>query len=92
VSELTEIRLRNHRSGRRALNIRVIGKGRKEKHIKNTAYLYGAIRSSFGGTEYLFETAGGKAYRRAYVSGQMAIIERRAPGGRISVQRGRYDR
>ncbi len=84
VSELTGAKVRDaHRDGK-TVDVRIIGKGRKERHVKITAKLYDDIRAIFAGDTYLFETGGGKAYRRAYVSDQIGKISKRILGRRLS--------
>ena len=84
VSELTGAKILNaHRQGQ-TVDIRIVGKGNKERHVRITAKLFDRIRETFAGAEYLFETAGGKHYRRSYVSDQIAKLSARAIGRRLS--------
>ncbi len=55
-----------------------------------TRELFAEIRAACRGEEYLFETAGGKPYRRSYVSGQIAKITQYAIGRRLSAHKLRH--
>lgn len=76
VSEMAGIRRADCEVGERAVRIRVNGKGSKERWLRIPRELYNAIRATFTGEEWLFETAGGKAYSRSYVSNQIAKLGR----------------
>lgn len=56
------------------MHVPVIGKGNKERMLRIRAALFDAIRAEFKGGTYLFETAGGKPFRRTYVSGRVAKL------------------
>lgn len=90
VSELTGARLDACKREGKVVVIRVLGKGSKERHIKIMADLYDRIRAEFNGGTYLFETAGGKQYRRAYVSDQVAKTAERVLGRRVSAHKFRH--
>ena len=49
------------------VNIRIVGKGQKERTLRVDSELIDRIRAHFQGKTYLFETANGKPYRREYV-------------------------
>jgi len=68
----------------KAVTIRVIGKGLKERRVKITQELYRAILATFQGETYLFETDNSKPYSRSYVSNQIKGLGKRAIGRNIS--------
>ena len=90
VSELTGAELRNCKRQGAVVEIRVRGKGAKERVVKVTAALYEAIVGEFGGQRYLFETSGGKSYRRSYVSNQVAKITQHVLGRKLSAHKFRH--
>ena len=90
VSELCGAELRHCKREGSTVAVRVRGKGNKEREIKITAGLFDDIRAEFRGEEYLFETSGGKAYRRAYVSEQIAKLTKFAIGRRLSAHKLRH--
>lgn len=49
------------------VNIRIVGKGQKERTLRVDSELVDRIKVHFQGKTYLFETANGKPYRREYV-------------------------
>lgn len=67
ISEALGVRLGDieRLNGYCAVTIR--GKGNKERDLKIRTALVDRITAHFHGSEYLFETAGGKPYRPAYV-------------------------
>ncbi len=64
-------------------SVRIMGKGKKERTLKVEAWLIEHIRSVFHGERWLFETAGGKPYRRQYVSYQLHKLSERVLGRSI---------
>jgi len=56
------------------VDVRVMGKGSKERHVFIKISLYEKVRTFFDGSTYLFETQGGKPYRRNYVSDQIHAL------------------
>jgi len=90
VSELTGARICDCHLEGQTVRIRVLGKGKKERDLRITEPLYNRIREIFAGETYLFETGGGRRYRRAYVSDQVATIGRRTLGRRVSAHKFRH--
>jgi len=85
VSELTGIRPGDATVNGNVVTLQLRGKGNKRMSYKPrevyiSKRLYEAIRDEFRGETYLFETGGGKAYRRTYISNQIARITRKAIG------------
>jgi len=80
ISELTGIRLSDCKPAGPIVNIRVTGKGNKERWIKISTSLFEEIHSTITGIQYLFETSQGKPYNRGYISNQIAKITKRATG------------
>lgn len=76
VSEMCGIRRGDWDLGEKAVRIRVNGKGSKERWVRIPRGLFDEIRAIFAGEEWLFETSGGKALRRSYVSDQIARLGR----------------
>jgi len=83
VSELIGIRLGDCKQTGDVVNIRVVGKGNKERWIKVSSHLFDQIRSVFTGEQWLFETGHGKPYNRSYISNQIAKVTQRATGRRL---------
>jgi integrase/recombinase XerD len=83
VAELCGIRLDQCEEQGEAVKIRIMGKGKKERRLRVPMALYAEIRATFHGSIWLFETSGGKASMRGYVSSQVAIIGKRI-GKKIS--------
>ena len=90
VSEMTGALLRNCDREGKTVRVRVMGKGRKEREVTITAALFDAIQAEFAGSEFLFETSGGKPYRRSYVSEQIAKQALQVLGRRISAHKLRH--
>lgn len=80
VSELTGATLRRCTDYGTGVSITIMGKGRKERTVRIPSDLYHDIRDHFRGEEYLFETAGGKPYRRGYITEQLRRLTREATG------------
>ncbi len=69
ISEMTNIKVSNIKEIERYLEIRILGKGKKERKIKVKKDLVRKIRNHFQGKEYLFETSTShRQYDRKYVS------------------------
>jgi integrase len=90
VSELAGARVGDCKRSGAAVDIRIVGKGRKERHVRITGDLYDQIRETFRGEEYLFETSTGKPYRRSYVSDQIGKLTERVIGRRLSAHKLRH--
>ena len=90
VGELVGIRLTDAEQDGEGVNVRVIGKGRKERYLRLPVELFTAIRQTFEGTEYLFETQNGRPYRTQYVSDQIAKLTLHVLGRRLSAHKLRH--
>lgn len=90
VSELTGARLRDCKRTGKIVDIRIIGKGNKERHLRITSELFDDIRRVFSGREYLFETSTGRPYYRTYVSDQIAKLTLHVLGRRLSAHKLRH--
>ncbi len=78
VSEMINIKLSNIKEFERYLEIRIIGKGNKERKIKVMKDLVKKIENHFQSEEYLFETSTShKQYDRRYVSMEIKKLGRR---------------
>lgn len=84
VSEMTGIRPEDLSQEDGLVAARVIGKGSKERLLKLPVDLVDRIRDSFSGVTWLMETAGGKPYRREYVSNQIKRVGERVLERQIS--------
>ena len=80
VSEMTGALLRNCEDQGAVVSMTITGKGRKERVIRIPSGLYQEIRAEYRGEEYLFETSGGKPYRRGYITEQLRKLTRDAIG------------
>lgn len=74
VTEMINIKLTDCQDLGKAIKIRLLGKGRKERFIKIQKDLYNRIREHYNGSTYLFETSSGEHYNRSYISGQIKKI------------------
>ncbi len=84
VSELTGIKLSDCKDQDEYIEVRLHGKGSKERKVKVDPRLIQHVRETFRGQEHLFETAGGKPYRREYISNQIKKAGRRVLNREIS--------
>ena len=83
VSEMTGIRRSDWKLEDDRAQIRVVGKGNKERTVRIPRELFDEIRATFRGELYLFETANGRAYNRSHVSNTIAKVSKRAIGRSI---------
>ena len=90
VSEMIGIRLGDCRREGDLIDIRIIGKGNKERHVILSPSLFDKIRDYFQGSTYLFETQNGRQYRRTYVSDQIHNLGRRVLRRSISAHTYRH--
>lgn len=74
VAELAGIELDRCEQIDGAVKIRLLGKGSKERFVRIPVDLFAFVRSTFGGSRYLFETASGRAYDRTYISEQIRRV------------------
>lgn len=72
------------------VQVRVMGKGRKERVVRITTELFRRIRGEFAGNTFLFETSGGKHYNRSYVSNQISKLAMHLLGRKISAHKLRH--
>jgi len=84
VSEVTGINLSDVREKGDYVEIRLLGKGNKERSVAVASCMAKRIHDVFGGKKYLFETGGGRPYRREYVSNQIKMAARRILGRGMS--------
>lgn len=68
VAELCSMRLDSSEEGEDGVNFTVIGKGGKHRSLFVPYGLYQRIRAAFPGSEWLFTTINGDAFRGDYVS------------------------
>jgi integrase/recombinase XerD len=66
------------------VRLTITGKGNKERKVGIEKALFEAIRSTFPGGTYRFQTQGGKPYRTTYVSCEIIKAGKRILGRRIS--------
>ena len=95
VSEMTGIRFEDLEHTGAVYVVRLRGKGNKnasykERRVYAPERLVQAIINEFRGTEYIFETGGGKRYSRSYVSEQIAKQTKRVLGRRLSAHKLRH--
>jgi integrase/recombinase XerD len=72
------------------VRLTITGKGNKERKVDIQKALFEAIRSTFPGETYLFQTKGGKPYRATYVSYEITKAGRRILRRRISAHSMRH--
>ncbi len=77
VSEMVNAKIQNVNLINDIAEIRVLGKGAKERIVKIHIELLERIKNIFNGENNLFETASGKPYQREYVSSQIKKTVRR---------------
>jgi integrase/recombinase XerD len=71
VSEMIQIRRSDCELANGEMRIRITGKGLKERKVSIPLALYREIRSEYGGSEWLFESSGGKPLNRHNVGHQV---------------------
>lgn len=84
ISEALQILLRDLEDQGDYFRVRILGKGNRERFINLDKYLVDRARKHFGGSIYLFESAGGRPYRREYVSMRIKRLGRRVLHREIS--------
>ncbi len=77
VSEMINIQYRDCKQLYNRCEIGVIGKGGKARKVLIPERLFNEIRDTFKGRNYIFETAGGKPYRRQYISDRIKKLGKR---------------
>jgi integrase/recombinase XerD len=68
VSEVIGIRLTDCTVDGKRVEIRVVGKGKKERTVRIPATLFNRLREIYSGQEHLFETSTGRPYGRVQAS------------------------
>ena len=71
VSEMINIKLTDCKNQGEYIEVRIHGKGGKERKNKVDPELIKRIQNTFKGQVYLFETSGSKQYYREYISNQI---------------------
>ncbi len=84
VSEMIGIKLSDCREQNEYIEVRLHGKGDKERKVKVDPRLIGRVRDTFGARKQLFETGGRRPYRREYISNQIKKAGRRVLEREIS--------
>ena len=84
VSEMTGITLADCTGEGETVDIRVVGKGSKERYLTIRKSLFDKIRDFYRGELYLFETQNGRLYDRSYISNQIHKLGKRTLGRSIS--------
>ena len=84
VSELTGIKIGHCERKGETVYFRITGKGNKQRTVRVKAPFYNRIREYFSGEQFLFETQGGKAYSRVYISDQIRKLSLRVLGRGLS--------
>jgi len=87
VAEMRSARLDKCEDLGDMVRLTITGKGNKERKVDIEKALFEAIRSTFHGKTYLFQTQGGKPYRTTYVSYEITKAGKRILGCRISAHR-----
>jgi integrase/recombinase XerD len=95
ISEMCDIRVSDLALEGNVVSIRIRGKGNKRAAYKErTVYITKAMRDrieeTFSGSQYLFETRGGRPYNRSYVSNQIAKLTKHVLGRRLSAHKFRH--
>jgi integrase/recombinase XerD len=90
VAEMCGARLDKCEDLEDMVRLTITGKGKKERKVDIEKALLEAIRSTFQGETYLFQTQGGKPYRTTYVSYEITKAGRRILGRRISAHSMRH--
>ena len=90
VNEMTGVRIGDCKREGDIVDIRVVGKGNKERHVILTPSLFDKIRDYFRGEEYLFETQTGRRYVNRYISDQIRKLGRRTLGRTIAAHSFRH--
>ena len=92
VSEMCGIKIGHCKREGDVVDVRLRGKGNKERHIQISGKLYDSINEVFSGEEFLFETMHGRRYCRCYISSQIKRLGRYALGKNISAHTMRHSK
>jgi len=90
VSEVIGIRLTDCKVDGYRVEIRVVGKGKKERVVLIPLTLFERLREIYQGSEYLFETAGGRPYGRVQASDAVKRLTQRVVGRPLSYHKLRH--
>ena len=90
VSEMVTARVGACNRSGDTVDISVIGKGNKERHVIIKSSFFDKLRDFYRGEEFLFETQTGKQYRRSYVSDQIHKLGRKVLRRSISAHSYRH--
>ena len=91
VSEIAELR-RDHVRVNGHVELRLFGKGSKEREATITPDLYRRILAEFPEGEYLFTTDQGNPYRRTYITREIDRAARRVIGRSVTAHVLRHSR
>ncbi|MGA2380525.1 MAG: tyrosine-type recombinase/integrase [Spirochaetia bacterium] len=91
VSEIVGLR-RDHVKVNGHVELRLFGKGSKEREATITAGLYARILATFPDGDYLFTTDRGNAYRRTYITREIDRAARRVLGRSVTAHVLRHSR
>jgi len=91
VSEIVNLR-RDHVKENGHVELRLTGKGAKERQATITAALYRRILEAFPEGEYLFSTRTGAPFHREYISREIARAGKRVLGRSIGAHQLRHSR
>lgn len=84
ISEALNIRVSDCTVEGEVVDIVVLGKGRKERHVQIRRSLYDKIRTLYHGQEYLFATQRGRPYDRVYIAHELHKLALRVLGRSVS--------
>jgi integrase/recombinase XerD len=90
VSEAIGARLADCKQDGARVEIRVMGKGKKERTVLIPATLFARLREIYQGREYLFETGTGRPYGRVQASDAVKRLTARALGRPLSYHKLRH--
>lgn len=91
ITEVLEVQ-RKHIKTNGSVELRLMGKGQKERTAKIPASLYRRILAEYPDGKYLFETGGGQKFRRSYVSREIARASHRVLGRMVTAHTLRHSR
>ncbi len=92
VSEVLTVRRDQIKTNGASVELRLYGKGGKERAARIPAELYKRIMEVYPRGTYLFESRAGQHYRREYVSREIARAANRVLGRRVSAHVLRHSR
>jgi integrase len=93
VSELARLRLAAVKEEDEWIELRIRGKGDKERKVSIPAEMFRRIRATFPeGKEFLFTTSRGNPYGREYISREIARASKRVLGREVRAHQLRHSR